>query len=142
MKKNLIMVIITIITVLFSGCSSNNVDMSKLSKDDLQEYTFQESEVFDCMELVCEGKIYRPFCAAEPQNVDKENLIGYYIDDQGNSEYLFKLAGDDSENWLVGVNLGDDGQISGHTVTFTWKATDEKEIPNGLEVEPEYATWN
>lgn len=59
MRKSLTIAILTIIAVLFSGCSSNELDMRKILKEDLQEYTFQESEDFGYMELVREGKIYR-----------------------------------------------------------------------------------
>lgn len=141
-RSIIIALIIAIVSVSFVGCNSEKIDMTKISKNDLKKFEFRESDKYDCMEIVYGNIVYRPFCAAEPVDVDRDKLIGYYSDEQGSDEYVFALKNNAEKSWLVDVDLGEDGNVSGETVHMIWKSVDEKDIPKDLKVDPEYKIWN
>lgn len=125
-----------------AGCSNNNGMKEKISSSDIKEFSYKESEEFDCMELSYGDKKYRPFCAGESKNLSEDSIIGYYKDDNGDKAYLFLLDGVDSDNWLVSVYVDESGKIDKCNSYFIWKESKEKDIPDGIKMEPDYKEWN
>ena len=141
MKSKIILFTFVMMSLMLVGCTNNEMK-DKISSSDLKEFSFDESKEYDCMELSYGNKTYRPFCAGEPKNLSEDHIVGYYKDDGGNKIYLFLLEGTDSENWLVTAYIEESGKIDHCNSYFIWKEITENNIPEEIEVEPEYKEWN
>lgn len=142
MRSKLILFMIVIMSLTLVGCTSNSEMKEKINSSDLKEFSFDKSTEYDCMELSFDNKIYRPFCAGKAKNLSENNIVGYYKDDSGDKAYLFLLRGTDSDNWLISAYIDESGEIDNCNSYFIWKETEEKNVPEGIEVQPEYKKWN
>lgn len=105
----------------------------------------QDNEELGCIELVYDGKIYRPYCIGESGQLD--SIIGYYKESYGENitymHYVFNLKEQLSDEWLV--SIGDDGagniDVNGCNMPFVWKEINVTNIPEGIEKETEWS-WN
>lgn len=136
MKKKYLVFLCLMTMVFVTACGNKNKDVKK---EDLKEYVIEDSKQFDVMEIKYNGKVYRPFAAADPSDADK--IIGYYKQD-GEYNSVYTLKDTKSDNWIVDVMSDVNEEPKGHSMGFIWKEINEKNIPKGIEVDPEYKKWN
>ncbi len=136
MKKKYLVFLCLMTMVFVTACGNKNKDVKK---EDLKEYVIEDSKQFDVMEIKYNGKVYRPFAAAKPSDAD--TIIGYYKQD-GEYNSVYTLKDTKSDNWIVDVMSDVNEEPKGHSMGFIWKEINEKNIPKGIEVDPEYKKWN
>lgn len=142
LKKLIKTFVVLILMFCAMGCSNKTIDTKQFISQNINEYELTDSEEFNCAEININNKTYRPFCAAELENIDFQKIIGFYKDEQGDKRYIFCLKDISSSNWIVDTSVDEKGQVAGHTVGFIWKEINEKNIPDNISIDSNYEEWN
>ena len=140
MKKFLIITLISILMI--TGCGAGKVILTLPS----DPFIFKESahEEYDCITLEYNGKVYLPYCAADPSMCNE--VIGYFeINNQEITDltraYVLSCKEWSSEEWIIDC-CGDEGEsVSGHNIGMLYREESVKDIPNALQGQSEYI-WN
>lgn len=140
MKKKVIVLSFVCYLLCLVGCGEK---IKFVLPDNAIEYTVRNNEELDCLELLYDGKIYRPYCAAEVSHVDC--IIGYYEEIHSENDkymhYVFNLKGESSDEWLVEACDEGADYLNSCNIGFVWKEVNVTNIPKGIEKETEYE-WN
>ena len=110
--------------------------------DSAIEYTSRESSLYNCVEIVYDEKVYRPFAVAEMDMIGDE-VVGY-VSDEGEeiSEYILSVVGENTDQWLISVlNDGEHDCVTGENLGFLLKEESVTDIPENFKAEESYE-WN
>ncbi|MCR5103998.1 MAG: hypothetical protein K6B68_06025, partial [Eubacterium sp.] len=97
---------------------------------------------YNCVEIVYDEKVYRPFAVAEMDMIGDE-VVGY-VSDEGEeiSEYILSVVGENTDQWLISVlNDGEHDCVTGENLGFLLKEESVTDIPENFKAEESYE-WN